>query len=76
MRLSPLQKSLVSQAGHPCRQVLVLHKRKDLLKNFVIPVKTSTFVTVPITNIIEKAVLITTPNNKYIVKQPNNLEHN
>ena len=75
--LHSLQTSLTSRAGQPCRQSLRHHQRNDVLSSYVIPVETSAqLIKVPIINIKDKVVLINTPNDKYIVVQPNNVEHN
>ena len=75
--LPPRLPSLSRNAGPPCRSTLVSHQNADILSNFIVPVETSTrMVQVPISDIINKIVLITTPKGDYVVKQPNNFEHN
>lgn len=76
-QLQPSARSIVTQAGHPCRQVLINHRSRNLISSFITVVEdTTSLVAVPVTNILNKAVLVTTPNGKYAIKQPNNCEHN
>ena len=73
----PQSVSILMQAGPTCRQSLQSHKRKDLLKKFIVPVEITTqLVQIPIANIKSKVVLICTSTGKYVVQQPNCLEHN
>lgn len=73
----PQSVTILMQAGPTCRQSLQSHKRKDLLKKFIVPVEITTqLVQIPIANINSKVVLICTSTGKYVVQQPNCLEHN
>ena len=36
--LQPLDKTLINEAGHPCRPQLTLHRQVDLLSSYIVPV--------------------------------------
>ena len=68
--IEPSSQSILSLAGNPCRQTLTLYKQVDLLFKFykVIP---NTAV-IMLSNIIGKAVLVSTEKHNFIISQPNN----
>ena len=77
-QLKPLQTTLMTMAGHPCRTSLNSYQDADLLSSFITPVDLSTdlnqLLAVPIDSIVSKAVLISVSGYHYCIIQPNNIE--
>ena len=67
---------LLSCAGNPCRDSLMLYKQVYLLSRFTISIKTETgsIKCIPLTDIKGKGVLIKTSDRTFVVLQLNNFE--
>ena len=74
-----LERSLIFQAGHPCRVSLNKYQEADLLRSYILPVNLSTtdcqLLAVPIDSIISKVVVVSVFENSYCIMQPNTVEH-
>lgn len=79
LEFEPYHKSILKQAGPPCRQMLKSYADIDILSEYVHAIKPNpTKITiVPVRNSIGKAVLIAPPELDciFLMQQPNNLEH-
>lgn len=78
--LQPLDKSLINEAGHPCRPQLTLYCQVDLLSSYIVPVAIPTSSTPLISisldhYILSKAVLVSVSSKHYVIAQPNNVEY-
>lgn len=68
-------RSLMQQAGPPCREVLEAHKDTNLLDSQVKPVSGyGDPQAIPLTRILGKAVLLCVSGREYVVFQPNPYE--
>ena len=38
-KLEPLDQSIMNQAGHPCRESLLVYKEADLLNHYIVPIR-------------------------------------
>lgn len=74
------QKSLLQQAGHPCRPILKDYVDADIVASYIYVLKPNpdaqTITQLPIRDVSAKVVLIAPPESPcvYAVKQPNNFE--
>lgn len=72
------RQSLLQQAGPPCRTTLALYKEVDLLSSFIAIVEErcdTPLLTVPVTSIQGKVVIVKNQDTTYVIKQPNHFEH-
>ena len=76
-QLQPEERSLLQEAGHPCRPQLAIYQRVDLLNSYVVPVIIPTSST-PVSLdqcILSKAVIVSVSDKHYVIPQPNNIEY-
>ena len=79
--LQSTAQSITSQAGQPCRPALELYT--NTVDNYITSVQNidatmsgHTLTTIPVKNIMNKAVLISTNKGQYVINMPNKSEHN
>lgn len=76
-QLKPSQASLISSAGHPCRDILMKYVTTDILSSYIIPVDASSesaLKLIPIQNIVSKTVFVSVADKDYCIVQPNTIE--
>jgi hypothetical protein len=79
-KLQPADKSLINEAGHPCRPQLTLYRQVDLLSSYIVPIVIPTSST-PLISIsldqcvLSKAVIVSVSDKHYAIAQPNNVEY-
>lgn len=79
-KLQPEDKSLINEAGHPCRPQLTLYREVDLLSSYIIPIAIPTSST-PLISVsldqcvLSKAVVVSVSDKHYAIAQPNNVEY-
>ena len=70
--------SLLAMAGNPCRPSLAIYQEVDLLDAYITSVDLSVdncpLISVPLSSLISKAVLISVSEKHFCIVQPNNIE--
>lgn len=79
LEFEPYCKSILQQAGAPCRQILKVYADVDIMSDYIHAVKPhpNKTVIIPLKNLVGKAVLITPAMSDciFLIQQPNNFEH-
>ena len=71
-----LNKSILQQAGPPCRRTLAIYKEVDLLNNYITRVaRNGPLVAAALKIIISKAVLVNKSETLHAIMEPNLYEH-
>ena len=76
-KIEPLETSLISSAGHPCRDILMKYVTVDILSSYVIPIDLSadsSLKLIPLHCIVSKPVIISVSGKCYCIVQPNTIE--
>ena len=78
-QLQPEERSLLQEAGHPCRPQLAIYQQVDLnsyIVTVIIPTSSIPLMSVSLDQcILSKAVTVSVSDKHYVIPQPNNIEY-
>ena len=79
-KLQPVDKSLINEAGHPCRPQLTVYRQVNLLSSYIVPIAIPTSSTPLICVsldqcVLSKAVIVSVSDKHYAIAQPNKVEY-